>query len=339
MKDIDMNEELLIRFLTHTCSTEELKQVDNWIASNKVNADWLFEMERIWSLKGELRFSDKQEIEKAYRQFISRISKKTLQLKYRTYFYSVLKYVAIILVVSLLSINLYKMLTPQEPELMNEICVPRGERANVTLSDGTKVSLNSDTKFTYPSHFSKSSRNVSLIGEGYFEVTHNPQKPFIVNAQMIHVKVLGTKFNMRTYSGENSIVTLSEGKVEVESSNKENKITLHPNEEATYSESAGMSISKGINVGISKSWTKGELAFMDQSLSIICKAIERKFNVKIVIADRQLAVDVFTCHFKESATIEEVMTLLKETRKLNYSFKEGKIVIYKSKNSMPMGKV
>ena len=78
---------------------------------------------------------------------------------------------------------------------------------------------------------------------------------------------------------------------------------------------------------------------MDQSLSIICKAIERKFNVKIVIADRQLAVDVFTCHFKESATIEEVMTLLKETRKLNYSFKEGKIVIYKSKNSMPMEKV
>src|SRR5574344_125875 len=116
MKDIDMNEELLIRFLTHTCSTEELKQVNNWIAFDKANADWLFKMEHIWSLKDELRFSDKQEIGRAYRQFISRISKKALQLKYRTYLYYTLKYAAIIIVVSLLSINLYKMLTPPEPE-------------------------------------------------------------------------------------------------------------------------------------------------------------------------------------------------------------------------------
>jgi len=329
-----MNEELLIRFLTHTCSTEELKQVDNWIASNKVNADWLFEMERIWSLKDELRFSDKQEIERAYRQFISRINKKTFQLKYRTYFYSMLKYAAIIVVVSLLSINFYKMLTPQEPELMNEICVPRGERANVTLSDGTKVALNSDTKFTYPSHFSKYSRNVSLIGEGYFEVTHNPQKPFIVNAQMIHVKVLGTKFNMRTYSGENSIVTLLEGKVEVESSNKEDKLTLHPNEEVSYSKKTGMLLTQGINPDITKSWTKGELAFMDKSLYDICKGLERKYNVKIIIADQQLASEVFTCRFKESASIEKVMTLLRETRRIDYSITENQIEIVKPKNNV-----
>lgn len=61
-----MDEQLLIRFLTHTCTSEDLRLVDQWIASGKPNADWLFEMERIWSLKDELRFSDRREIEEAY---------------------------------------------------------------------------------------------------------------------------------------------------------------------------------------------------------------------------------------------------------------------------------
>ena len=54
-----MDEQLLIRFLTHTCTPEDLRSIDQWIASGKPNADWLFEMERIWSLKDELRFSDR----------------------------------------------------------------------------------------------------------------------------------------------------------------------------------------------------------------------------------------------------------------------------------------
>ncbi len=61
-----MDEQLLIRFLTHTCTPEDLRSIDQWIASGKPNADWLFEMERIWSLKDELRFSDRREIEEAY---------------------------------------------------------------------------------------------------------------------------------------------------------------------------------------------------------------------------------------------------------------------------------
>ena len=64
-----MDEQLLIQFLTHTCTSEDLRLVDQWIASGKPNADWLFEMERIWSLKDELRFSDRREIEEAYNRF------------------------------------------------------------------------------------------------------------------------------------------------------------------------------------------------------------------------------------------------------------------------------
>ena len=64
-----MDEQLLIRFLTHTCTPDDTRLVDQWIASGKPNADWLFEMERIWNLKDELRFSDRREIEEAYKLF------------------------------------------------------------------------------------------------------------------------------------------------------------------------------------------------------------------------------------------------------------------------------
>lgn len=74
-----MSEELLIRFLTRTCSKEELSEVEKWTLADHANADWLFEMERIWSLKDELRFSDRKEIEAAYRRFIRATQPATSQ--------------------------------------------------------------------------------------------------------------------------------------------------------------------------------------------------------------------------------------------------------------------
>ena len=78
-----MDEQLLIRFLTHTCTSEDLRLVDQWIASGKPNADWLFEMERIWSLKDELRFSDRREIEEAYNRFT--LSRERVKMRNRIF--------------------------------------------------------------------------------------------------------------------------------------------------------------------------------------------------------------------------------------------------------------
>ena len=83
-----MDEQLLIRFLTHTCTPEDLRSIDQWIASGKPNADWLFEMERIWSLKDELRFSDRREIEEAYNRFtLSQESKGKIKMRNRIFTY------------------------------------------------------------------------------------------------------------------------------------------------------------------------------------------------------------------------------------------------------------
>lgn len=327
-----MDEQLLIRFLTHTCSSEDIRSVDRWIASGKDNADWLFEMERVWSLKDELKYSDKKEVEAAYNQFLSKIQqdeKKEGKAK-RFTLSAIAKYAAAILLAGSLVVNFYQMADkPSDAE--NVIEVPNGQRASLTLSDGTKVQLNSQSVFTYPSRFSGKNRNVKLMGEAFFEVTHNEKAPFSVQSPSLTVKVLGTKFNMKSYCGENAVVSLAEGKVMVESNNPKASVILKPNEQAEYSDAMGLRLIRHVDVNLVKSWTEGEAAFINKSLKEIARNLERKFDVQIDITDQALASEVFTCRFNGSATIEQVLILLKETRRIDYTIEDKHIRIYEPK--------
>ena len=226
-----MDEQLLIRFLTHTCTSEDLRLVDQWIASGKPNADWLFEMERIWSLKDELRFSDRREIEEAYNRF-TLSQGKSKNAKPHFYIYPILKYVAAVIIIGLLGLNLYKMVQPATVG-ENTVEVPKGQRASLMLSDGTKIWLNSQSKLIYPTQFSDKERNVRLEGEAFFDVAHKEHLPFVVHPPLLAIKVLGTKFNVKAYFDEKSVVTLAEGKVEVETNDCKNRLTLKPNEQVS----------------------------------------------------------------------------------------------------------
>ena len=303
-----MDEQLLIRFLTHTCTPEDLRSVDQWIASGKPNADWLFEMERIWSLKDELRFSDRREIEEAYNRFTLSLG-KSKNAKPHFYIYPILKYVAAVLIIGLLGLNLYEMVQPS--------------------TVGEKIWLNSQSKLIYPTQFSDKERNVRLEGEAFFDVAHKEHLPFVVHSPLLAIKVLGTKFNVKAYFDEKSVVTFAEGKVEVETNDRKNRLTLRPNEQVSYSDSSGLALEKNINTNTIKLWMKGEGAFIQCRLDHIVRDLERKFDVKIVITDHSLSSEVFTCRFKDTATIEQVLHLLKETRRLDYSFEGEQIRIFK----------
>lgn len=324
-----MDEELLIRFLTHTCTTEDIKAVDNWIAADKANANWLFEMEKIWSLRNELRFSEKKEIENAYNRFLGSISKESENVKTLNMInvLKIMRYAAVLLVISLITVYFYKI-QDNNVNAFNLIEVPKGQHVSLTLSDGTKVILNAESKLTYPSEFSGKERSVELQGEAFFEVTHNKKRPFIVKGSFLNVKVLGTKFNFRSYPNEKAEVTLDEGKVEVESSDLKNKRILSPGQQILYTPKEGMRLINKTDVSLVKSWTTGELSFQNKRLDEICAELERKFNVHINIENKKLIKEVFTCHFKNTVTIDQIFILLKETRNINYKIKNNEITIF-----------
>ena len=316
-----MNEQLLVRFLMKQCSAEELKSIDRWVAADPAHADWLYEMEHLWSLKDELRFSDEQEIKRSYRRFLSRVNRRALpDTKGKRWRISAfLKYAAAIVLAGLLAVNGYDLLRSKRPSLaMNTIEVPVGQRASLLLSDGTKVWLNAGSTLSYPSAFGEKNRPVSLIGEAFFEVAHDADKPFVVQSDRMYVEVKGTKFCMKTYPEERTVVTLAEGCVQVSSVDTDYRVMLKPNEQVSYSEQEGWVLTENVDAELTRSWIDGELYFVEQPLTEITKSLERRFGVRIRIRNPLSADDTYTCHFRETDSLERVLSLLKETRQLDY---------------------
>lgn len=321
-----MDDKLLLRFLKHQCSKAELELVEKWIATDKANAGLLFEMERIWSLKDEIYFSDEEKIRQAFKQFAK---KNKLQTKRTTrqVLLSSVKYAAAIVIMVLLSLNLYNTVFRTHEVSMNTVEVPRGKHTFLTLSDGTKVWLNADTKFSYPSDFG-TSREVYIEGEGYFDVTRNEKKPFVVNGNLFKISVLGTEFNVNAYNNENIDISLKKGRIDVLTDNSENGFFLIPNDQLHIGLDGETTVRQVDMTAIDK-WTTGEIVITEQPLSATMKVLERKYDIPIIIMDEELSGEIFSCRAKSGASLEYVLGLLKETKKMNYKFDNGQLLITK----------
>lgn len=325
-----MDEQLLLRFLYKECTAEDLIQIDQWISSDEANANWFFEMEKVWTLRDELKLSDENELEVAYNRFLSSLhEKKVVRLPSpKPNLITWIGSVAAVLLIGVLLLGIYQFTnTRQQFTADNVVEVSRGQQASLTLSDGTKVWLNSGSRFSYPSQFSNKTRTVSLQGEGFFEVVHNGETPFVIDANQLKVKVLGTKFNIRSYPDESVAIILKEGKVEVSTPDDKPSIIMQPNQQIRYSKSTGMTLSKNVDIFAGEGWRFGRLMFAGCPLKEIMNAIERKFDVQVAITDPALEKESFTCNTKADASIEQIFELLKNTQRLNYSITGKRITI------------
>lgn len=176
----------------------------------------------------------------------------------------------------------------------NVLFVPYGKNASLVLPDGTKAHINAGSRLVYPSKFEGSERIVSLIGEGFFEVAHNAEKPFIVKSQELSIEVLGTKFDFSAYPGEKIIETvLVEGKVKIIHEgalfgNKE--YILEPNQRAAYNVDTKTTNIAEVDVENYVAWHKGYLIFETQDLNRVIKKLERYYNLKIKLTDPTLGL-------------------------------------------------
>lgn len=325
-----MDEQLIIRYITGKCTPGESLQVERWILEDKANADAFFEAERIWNLKEEGSFARVAEVDKAYR----RLQKKLpVRQGMRAFIYSpYLKYAAAALIITLLTVNIFYQ-KQSSVIAMNTVEVPEGQSVNLVLSDGTKVCLNSKSCLHYPASFSGKQRNVELEGEAFFDVTPDEQSPFTVKVPAMCIKVLGTTFNVRAYRDETTYVTLATGKVEVVTADQTGRLTLNPNEQVSYSKSTGLRLVQ-VTSDAAYAWKSGELAYVDKPLSEIASDLERRFNIPIHIENTSLAQEKFSCRVKNKATLEQVLTLLKTTRRLDYKIENEQIRIFKNKQPM-----
>ncbi|WP_297906433.1 FecR domain-containing protein [uncultured Parabacteroides sp.] len=219
----------------------------------------------------------------------------------------------------------YKKQNSQMVEMVN----PKGMRSSVILPDGTKVILNSGTTLSYPTAFVSKQREVKVDGEAFFEVSHDKDHPFIVNAENVKVKVLGTKFNVKAYGDDDNIeVTLAEGKVGVGLDTK-NLIPIMPGQQIKYMKASHRFIKREVRLQSYTAWVCGKFYFTNYPLEKIAKQLERSFNVRIQILGNDLKKAAFTGDFVRGENIDQILRVMTANRPIRYKIEGDQITISK----------
>ena len=163
---------------------------------------------------------------------------------------------------------------------IHRLSIPRGETFKVVLSDGTEVLLNSDSRLSYPTVFKGKERVVSLEGEAYFNVTKNTEHPFIVKSGNVQVRVLGTEFNMCSYTPDNVRVTLIEGKVAVSDTCGLQTVEMKPGQSAQLVSDGTFAVDE-VDTETFLYWKEGFFYFDDVALVDMMKEIGKWYNIDI----------------------------------------------------------
>jgi transmembrane sensor len=232
----------------------------------------------------------------------------------------------------------------------NEISTKYGSKTSLVLPDGTKVWLNAGSKLTYDKNYAGSLREVSLVGEAYFDVVKDPRKPFIIHTSKMDIKVLGTVFNVKCYPDDKHTETsLVKGSIEVTLKDRTDKIILKPNEKLIITDnepSEKKSAAEGKkeeaqepmialshltrepvnNDIIETSWVDNKLVFNSETFEEIVIKMQRWYGVEIRLNNEKIKQKRFTGTF-ENETVDQALAAMQLTMPFTYVIKKDHIII------------
>lgn len=211
------------------------------------------------------------------------------------------------------------------------VAVDYGQKANLTLPDGTKVWLNSATHLSYDAEYNKSDRKIYLDGEAYFEVAKNKDKRFIVCCNDLEIEALGTTFDVKGYCDDHSVTTLlAEGSVKV--SNKTDVTLLKPGEKVEYHKNKQTFTKSPISdMREIDFWRNNMLIFNSSSLAEIATTLERMYGVKVVFDSEKLKNVLFSGTIRNSS-LHNVFYIISLTYPLTYELEGDTVRIGSSIN-------
>ena len=298
------NFEDIVKLVTGNLPREEKKKVIEEINAQKRDKEIFKKVKISWAFLSSTKKMNDYEIENAFLKIQNKITGK----KRRLYpiLNPVFKYAAIIVfLISLTTIyytNKQQFNRTDNPKelLYTSFITENGQRSKVVLPDSSIVWLNSGTTLSYPSNFSEQNREVSLNGQAFFQVYHKENNPFLVQANGLIVKVLGTKFDVDAYPENDKIaVVLESGKVSLAHENIESfSYAMQPGEKAMFNIADKALILDFADPTIYSSWKDGKLIFRNESMKNVIDKLKRWYNIEIKVTN----VDVYNSIF--SGTIQ-----------------------------------
>jgi transmembrane sensor len=210
----------------------------------------------------------------------------------------------------------------------NTLEVPNGKQTKLILSDGTQVWVNAGSKLSYPTRFASSSRELTLEGEAFFDVTPSKNRPFIVHVKDLKINVLGTAFNINTF-GPSIQTALERGKVNLQAGNK--TITLLPGELGSYNKQQAVLSKIETNIRTYTAWKDEEIYFNNNSLAEIASRLEREYNLSFNFEAPELRNLHFTIDMPKNQGIQTILNNISlSTNQIKFVVKD-KVVLVKKK--------
>ncbi|MDC7136305.1 FecR domain-containing protein [Bacteroides zhangwenhongii] len=315
----NLSEDIINRYLTGQCSEEELIEVNAWMKESEENARQLFRMEEAYHLGKFDRYVDKQRLARAEQRLYKRLDEEKGKQEKILRMHHWMRYAAIIAVILMLGGGVgYWFYQESDRQLMVAVA-NEGIVKEVVLPDGTKVWLNNSATLKYPREFSEKERNVHLEGEAYFEVTKNRHKPFTVQSDAMQVRVLGTSFNFKCDKNcQVAEATLIEGEIEVKGNNEEGQLILAPGQRVELNKSDGRLTVKQVDAKLDAVWHDNLIPFQKADIFTISKALERFYDVKIILSPDIRSDKTYSGVLKRKPEIESVLKSLQNSIPIDY---------------------
>lgn len=350
---------LLAKKIAGEATEQEIRELENLM---KLNHDWAYQAEHIqqfWQYKSD---AGNQESELAFDQHLQKMKEAGIdfpqpqnaqpdfQINHTNRRRKIIAYSVSIaagvffLIAGLVWLTSDKKKSPFTPEKnFSEISSPIGSKTKLVLPDSTIVWLNAGSKLTYNEHFGTTNRNTTLIGEAFFDVKKSTV-PFIIHANKMQIKVLGTAFNVRAYPDEKTTETsLIRGRVEIRLDKKPDRpFFLEPNEKlvvvnepneikAKVQNKDPLVVYKGLtrtvdSTVVETSWVHNQLIFQDEDFYEVASKMEKWYGIAIEFKDEKIAQERLSGTFT-SETIKEALDALQLTTKFHYNMKGNLITI------------
>ncbi|TKG94950.1 FecR family protein [Puteibacter caeruleilacunae] len=324
MKQKDINE-ILIPILTDTYSLADKVRFELWLEESEKNREEYLAYKRIWEEAGNKTVYDKFDTKSAFNRVVEKsiANNNRIRIKRQWLAFSVGVAASLLILIGITAVIDFNSSSVEQVEVV----APLGERANITLPDGSHIWLNSGSTLRYKTNFGKGNRDVLLIGEAFFKVEKSVT-PFIVEANhKLKVKVYGTRFNVMAYPQELSIeTTLEEGSVSLTSTeNKGVEEFIEPGEMAIYRVGDRSLTVEKTDPKMYSDWIKGRLVLRDESLIRLARRLERRFNIEIKM-DESLKDEDF--HLRATfidESLDEILSAIEQVGGLNCS-RDGRTV-------------
>lgn len=221
---------------------------------------------------------------------------------------------------------------PVTSSVYHKIETPRGGEYVFNLSDGTLARLNAMSAIHFPVDFGNQPRVVELEGEAFFEVTNTGQ-PFIIKTKDMKIEVMGTSFNITSYTNEAcSSVTLVSGSIRVQANHSDDHFVLSPLQQALFDRYTGEMSVHNVGVSAYTGWYNGMFYFKDWTLESIMNYLSRWYDIdQVVYKDEHIKNELFGCKFSKYDSIDRFLAAFERTGKIRYNI-QGKTILFNNNN-------